>query len=161
LVWKPLDEAIGLLDGLLKRQEQGSRSVEVLQDQYDRLRALRCYFRTLRNVAGWIAGVQGYIAASSRDAQTIMHSAVLATIDDELKNTEDLLQLWSTTRTEFMPVAAAGENFALYGKNFGTLLQKKIELMKEHREDTPFIDRNFMWRMGPGCPVEPGEYLRY
>ena len=82
-----------------------------------------------------------------------MRSAVRATIDDELKNTEDLLQLWITSQTDFMPVSATGENCPLYGSNFGALLQKKIELMKKHRDDTPFIDPNFMWRMGPECPV--------
>ena len=66
LVWKPLDEAIGLLDGLLKtgRRLRGPPH-GVLQDQRDRLRALRCYFRTLRNIAGWIGGVHGYMASST------------------------------------------------------------------------------------------------
>jgi hypothetical protein len=161
LVWKPLDAAIGLLSASLKRQSPSTVAYSVLQDQHDRLRALRCYFRTLRNIAGWIAGVHGYMAASSPDAQTTMLSAVRATIDDELNNAEDLLQLWNTTRTEFMPVASLGEKWSFYGSNFGDLLEKKIALMKKHREDTPFIDPNFMWRMGPECPVQPAEYLRY
>jgi hypothetical protein len=158
LIWNPLDEAVSLLDGVLKK---GTQAAEVVQDQRDRLRALRCYFRTLRNIAGWIVGVHGYVASSTPDERAAMRSAVRATIDDELKNTEDLLQLWRTSRTDFMPVAETGENFALYGGNFGALLEKKIELMKKHRDDTPFIDRNFMWRMGPECPVEPSAYLRY
>jgi hypothetical protein len=161
LVWKPLDAAIGLLGASLKRQPPSTLAYSVLQDQHDRLQALRCYFRTLRNIAGWIAGVHGYMAASSPDAQKMMLSAVRATIDDELKNAEDLLQLWNTTRTEFMPVASLGEKWAFYGSNFGDLLEKKIALMKKHREDTPFIDPNFMWRMGPECTVQPAEYLRY
>ena len=90
-----------------------------------------------------------------------MGKAVRATIDDELRNTEDLLQLWTTSRTEFMPVAAVGESWAMYGANFGDLLQKKIELMKKHHNDTPFIDPNFMWYLGPESPVPPKEYLRY
>lgn len=161
LVWKPLDGAIALLEGSLKREADSAAAAGVLQDQYDRLRALRCYFRTLRNVAGWIAGVHGYMAASSRDAQMAMRSAVRATIDDELRNTEDLLRLWNSSRTEFMPVAALGENYSLYGKNFGLLLQKKIDLMNKHRDDTPSVDPNFMWRMTVDCPVPPADYLRY
>jgi hypothetical protein len=161
LVWKPLDEAIGLLDTSLKQQTQGTSTRDVLQDQRDRLQGLRCYFRTLRNTAGWIAGVRGYMTASSRNAQAAMLVSVRLTIDDELKNAEDLLRLWNTSHTNFMPVASLGENWAFYGSNLGELLQKKIDLMKRHREDTPFIDPNFMWRMGPECPVPPAEYLKY
>jgi hypothetical protein len=161
LVWKPLDEAIALLDASLKRLAQGTSTRDVLQDQRDRLQGLRCYFRTLRNIAGWIAGVRGYMTASSRDAQMAMLSTVRATIDDELKNAEDLLRLWNTSHTNFMPIASLGENWAFYGSNLGELLQKKIDLMKKHREDIPFIDPNFMWRMGAERPVPPAEYLKY
>ncbi|MGB5874013.1 MAG: hypothetical protein WBG80_01410 [Bacteroidota bacterium] len=161
LVWQPLDESIELMDGSLERQAQGTLTYEVLLDQRDRLVALRCYFRTLRNIAGWIAGVHGYMAASSPDAEAAMHSALLATIDDEIKNAEELLQLWNTTRVEFIPVSTVGENFAFYGENLGALIQKKIALMKKHREDTPFVDPDFMWRMGPECPVPQAEYSGY
>lgn len=161
LVWKPLDEALAFLDVSLKRQAQGSSARDVLQDQRDRLQGLRCYFRTLRNVAGWITSVRGYMTASSRGAQTAMLSSVRATIDDELRNAGDLLRLWNTSHTNFVPVASLGENWAFYGSNLGELLQKKIDLMRKHREDTPFIDPDFMWRMGAECPVPPSEYLKY
>ncbi len=161
LVWGPLDEAVRLLNASLTNGTLPVRAGEVLQDQRDRLRGLRCYFRTLRNIAGWIAGVHGYLAASTPEGQATMRSAVRATIDDELNNASDLLELWNTSRTDFMPVAVAKENYAFYGGNFGTLLNKKIQLMKRHRNDTPCIDPNFMWRTGPGCPVEPSAYLRY
>ena len=161
LVWKSLDEALALLDVSLKRQTQGTIPCEVLQDQRDRLQGLRCYFRTLRNLAGWIANVRGYMTASSRNTQMAALSTVRATIDDELKNAEDLLRLWRTSRTNFMPIASLGENFAFYGSNLGELLQKKIDLMRKHRENTPFIDPDFMWRMGAECPVPQSEYLKY
>ncbi|MBF8297220.1 MAG: hypothetical protein HW389_3765, partial [Bacteroidetes bacterium] len=32
-------------------------------------------------------------------------------------------------------------------ENFGELLKKKIELMERHRDDEPYIDPNYMWRM--------------
>jgi len=161
LVWQPLDQAIALLDGAVRKTANPSPAYTILQDQRDRLRAARCYFRTLRNIAGWIAGVRGYMAASTPDAQTRVRSLVRATIDDELKNAEDLLQLWNTSPVHFMQVAQTGESWSMYGGNFGTLVQKKIALMKKHRDDTPWIDPNFMWRMGPECPVPPEEYLRY
>jgi hypothetical protein len=161
LVWEPLDESIALLKGSLKKNAASGTAAGILQDQEDRLRALRCYFRTLRNIAGWIAGVRGYMAASSTDTRIAERTALRATIDDEMRNTEELLRLWNSSQTEFMPVAEFGENSIIYGKNFGELLEKKIELMKKHRDDTPSIDPDFMWRMPAGCPVPPSEYLPY
>ncbi len=161
LVWQPLDEALRLLENSLMKRALPAQAREVLRDQRDRLRGVRCYFRTLRNIAGWVAGVHGYLGAATPEERTALRSAVRATVDDELKNAENLLELWNTSRTDFMPVAAAGENFAFYGANFGELLQRKIQLMKKHRDDTPFIDPNFMWRTWPGCPIEPSEYLLY
>ena len=101
------------------------------------------------------------MTASSRNTQMAALSTVQATIDDELKNAEDLLLLWRASRTNFMPIASLGENFAFYGSNLGELLQKKIDLMRKHRENTPFIDPDFMWRMGAECPVPQSEYLKY
>ena len=94
--------------------------------------ALRCFFQTLHDVAGSIAGVHGCMATSSHPTDDDGHagSRVRPTIDDELRNTEDLLRLWDSSRTAGMPVAAMGENWALHGKNFGLLLHKKIELVK-------------------------------
>jgi hypothetical protein len=161
LVWKPLDTAIVLLDRSLKTRPPDTTASQVLRDQRDRLVALRCYYRTLRNIAEWIAGVKGYMAAASPEAQAMMLRAVRSTIDDEMHNTEELRRLFDSADTRFMPLASTGENWAFYGANFGTLLQKKIALMKKHREDIPFIDPDFMWRMGPECPVPAAEYLRY
>ena len=162
LVWGPLEGAIRTLDTLtLSGGEPGAPGKRILRDQRDRLVAFRCYCRTLRNVAGWIAGVHGYIDAGTPPEREGMLRSVRETIDDELVNTEDLHRLWTTTRTEFMPVAALGESWALYGENFGDLLLRKMSLMKEHRNDLPAIDPDFMWRVGPESPVSPKEYLRY
>lgn len=161
LVWKPLDDAIDLLGASMRSGRLTPDASEALLDQHDRLKAVRCYFRTLRNVAAWIAAVHGYMASSSSAQKIEMGKAVRATIDDELRNTEALLQLWTTSRTEFMPVAAIGESWAMYGTNFGSLLQKKFELMKKHLDDAPAIDPNFMWHVGPECPVQPTDYLKY
>jgi len=156
-VWGPLDRSIGLLRPLAPG-EAGKGGV--IADQRDRLIALRCHFRTLRNVAGWIAGVHGYLdARSAREREENLH-AVRETVDDEIANASALRDLWDTSRTEFMPVAALGENWGLYGENFGDLLGKKIELMRRHRNDIPAIDPAFMWQ-APGSPVSPSEYLRY
>jgi len=161
LVWGPLEAGIRLLDTLARAGGREGRTREVLSDQHDRLIALRCYYRTLRNVAGWIGGVHGYIQAGSPPERERLLTALRATIDDEMRNTGELYRLWSSTRAEFMPVALEGESWALYGGNFGELLLKKIDLMKQHRNDTPAIDPDFMWRVGPQSPVKESEYLRY
>ncbi|HMK38609.1 MAG TPA: hypothetical protein VK569_04655 [Bacteroidota bacterium] len=161
LVWGPLDAGIRILDSLARIGAGEGRRCEVLSDQHDRLVALRCYYRTLRNVAGWIGGVHGYIQAASPPEKERSLAALRATIDDEMKNTGELYRLWSSTRAEFMPVALEGESWALYGGNFGELLMKKITLMKQHRNDTPAIDPDFKWRVGPQPPVNESEYLRY
>ena len=160
LVWQPLDCSIRILD-TLSRAEERIGAEGVMRDQRDRLVALRCYYRTLRNVAGWVAGVHGYCDARTDGERERTLRSVRATIDDELNNARDLYDLWTTTHAEFMPVASNGENWALYGENFGELIRKKIDLMNRHRNDTPAIDRNFMWRVGPASPVGADEYLRY
>ncbi len=162
LVWGPLDSAIRILDTLpFARSPEGKAGAAVVRDQRDRLVAFRCYCRTLRNVAGWIDGVHGYIEAGSSGERDRMLRAVRGTIDDEVNNAESLRGLWQETRSDFMPVASVGESWALYGENFGDLLGKKIALMKLHRNDIPGIDPDFMWRVPPESPVGPEEYLRY
>ena len=158
-VWQPLDRAIAILEETLKTS--GAGSTEVLEDQRDRLIALRCYFRTLRNIGGWVAGVYGYLEAASPEARNRARRELVATIDDEIRNTGELLELWNKTTVGVIPVASEGENFALYGENLGLLLERKIALMLRHREDTPAIDPDFMWRTGPECPVSQDSYLGY
>jgi len=157
LAWGPLDRAITLLRSLAP---EGAVSGGPIPDQRDRLIALRCYYRTLRNIAGWVAGVHGYLDAQSAGSREKSLRALRETIDDEIANAAALRDLWNTSRAQFMPVALLGENSGLYGENFGELLGKKIELMRSRRNDTPAIDPAFMWQV-PGSPVSPSEYLRY
>ncbi|HTO93142.1 MAG TPA: hypothetical protein VMM80_02180 [Bacteroidota bacterium] len=157
LAFGPLDRGIAILRSLAP---SGSAGAGPIPDQRDRLIALRCFFRTLRNIAGWVAGVHGYLDAQSAAGREESLRALRETIDDEIANATALRDLWNTTHTEFMPVASVGENSALYGENFGELLGKKIDLMRRHRNDTPAIDPAFMWQV-PGSPVSPSEYLRY
>ncbi|HUI11218.1 MAG TPA: hypothetical protein VL221_12885 [Bacteroidota bacterium] len=153
----PLDRGIGLLRTLAAGDTGGGG---LLCDQRDRLIALRCFYRTLRNVAAWVAGVHGYIDARSGVEREQRLRDVREMIDDEIANAIELRELWKTSHAQFMPVATLGETSGLYGENFGELLGKKIDLMRAHRGDTPAIDPAFMWQV-PGSPVTPGEYLRY
>jgi len=159
LVWQPLDRAIEVLDAFLGKTADTSAAHAIIRDQRDRLRAARCYYRTLRNVAAWISGVHG--SASSPAVQAGMRTQVRGVIDDEIRNAEELLLLWNTSPVHFMPVMETGENWSMYGRHFGELVQRKIALMRKYRNDAPWIDPDFMWRVGSECPVPPAEYLKY
>ncbi len=170
--WKPLDEAIAVLGAAVARVPDGVRigpdgrrrysgDAEVLVDQLDRLRALRCYFRTLRNTAAWVAGVHGFIEAKDPAEKARRRAAVKAMVDDEIRNARDLAALFETSRIRFLPIDPSGETFNMYGPNLAGLVRKKIALMKEHRDDEPRIDQDFMWRLPPGAGLDPKAYLKY
>ncbi len=159
-VWDNLDEAITVLDGALVKAD-GAESRKVWLDQRDRIRALRCYFRTLRNTAAWVAGVHGYLEAGDAAEKARRLGQVRAMIDDEIRNAKDFIELLETSRVPFMPVAPAGESFNLYGENLPDLIRTRIALMEKHRDDEPHIDPDFMWRLPAGAGISPKDYLRY
>ncbi len=170
--WKPLDDAIAVLGAAIDRVPDGVRiepdgrrrykgEAEVLGDHLDRLRALRCYFRTLRNTAAWVAGVHGCLEAKDPAEKAARRAAVRAMIDDEVRNAGDLAALAETSTVRFMPVDPSGETFNMYGPNLPELIRKKTALMKAHRDDEPRIDPEFMWRMPPDSGLDPKTYLKY
>lgn len=156
--WKPLDEAIGALREAVGETEGSARAA--FTDQLDRLRALRCYFRTLRNTAAWVAGVHGYIEAKDPAEKARRREAVRAMVDDEIRNARDLAALFETSKTRFMPVDPTGETFNMYGTNLPELINKKVSLMEKHRDDEPRIDPDFMWRLPKDAGLDPKVYLK-
>ena len=157
--WKPLDEAIAVL-GENVRTAAGEAGT-VFADQLDRLRALRCYFRTLRNTAAWVAGVHGTIEAKDPAEKDRRRAAVRAMVDDEIANARDLAALFEISKTRFMPVDPTGETFNMHGTNLPELIRKKIALMEKHRNDEPRIDPDFMWRLPSDAGLDPKSYLKY
>lgn len=143
-----MDKALQLLEGMLARAKS-DRARACLQDQYDRMRALRCWYRTQRSVTAWIAGVHTYLESkdnkTKKECRKLLHDMVL----DEIENTRDLLNLWETSKTNWMIVSAAGETTFIYYKNIGELMKRKIQLMTGHEDDEPYVDSNFQWRV-PG-----------
>jgi len=158
--WKRLDQAIQLLQQAVETTS-GPAAREVFEDQVNRARGLRCYWRTLRNTAAWVAGVHGYLEAGDESTKARRRSQVRAMVLDEIENTEALLKLWNAGQANFMPVLACGEAYYMYGANFDELLRRKLALMREHVDDEPRVDPNFLWRMPAGCPVKMEEYLPY
>jgi hypothetical protein len=158
-VWKPLDEAIGVLRDAVQSAKGDAR--EVFVDQFDRLRALRCYFRTLRNTAAWVAGVHGTIEAKDPAERERRLTMVRAMVDDEVGNARALAALFEASKTRFMPVDPTGETFNMYGTNLTELIRRKIALMEKHRNDEPRIDPDFMWRLPPDSGLDPKAYIKY
>ena len=157
--WKPLDEAIAALTEAVG--ETGDAVRAVFTDQLDRLRALRCYFRTLRNTAAWVAGVHGCLEAEDPAEKARRRKAVRAMVDDEIANARDLAALFESSTTPFMPVDPTGETFNMYGANLPELIGRKIALMERHRDDEPRVDPDFMWRMPPDAGLDPALYLKH
>ncbi|MEW6510961.1 MAG: hypothetical protein AB1428_08400 [Bacteroidota bacterium] len=124
----------------------------VFADLHDRLRAARAFYRTLRNMVAWIESVHGYCGATDPKDRTHFRSLCDAMVEDELANARDLLDLWRSSRTDFMPVSTIGETLHCYGENFGDLLSRKIALMEKHGKDEPHIDPQYMWRMHERVP---------
>ena len=159
--WKPLNKAISILEKTLKTVPKDSPAYNVFIDQRDRYKGLKCYYKTLENLAAWIAGVHGYIDSDDSATKREKLKMVREMIADEIENSKDLLNLWQNSKVDFMPISDLTETMYTYGDNFGELLQKRIELMEKHKNDTPYVNPNFMWRMPKGFDVPEEEYLKY
>ncbi|MDZ7338346.1 MAG: hypothetical protein ONB30_07395 [candidate division KSB1 bacterium] len=144
-LWDPLDTAIEKLEAVQREAtaELGERNVIV--DQWVRLRALRCWFMTQRNVAAWIAGVHGYMRARAAARKRHYRELVRDLMEKEIRNTEELKVLWRSP-VSFMALTDKGESPLMYGDTLGDLLDRRIALMRKHMEDEPFIEEGYMER---------------
>jgi hypothetical protein len=139
-----LDEAIRLL-----RTAGGSSPV--IADQTIRLRALRCWMTTQRNIAVWVDSAYGFLNATEPADKLRFKSAMQAMMRTEIANSEELIRLLDSGIT-FIALTDQGETPLMYGINLPELLQKRIGLMEKHIGDDPFIDMNYIERMA-GMPV--------
>jgi hypothetical protein len=121
----------------------------VLQDQYDRMRALKCWYRTERNVAAWVAGVHTYLESNDVRVKKTSRRFLREMVLDEIENAKDLLDLWETSTTNWMIISGVGETTFIYYENFGELVKRKIQLMRGRENDEPYVDPDFQWRV-PG-----------
>ncbi len=141
-----INTGIALIDGMFALTSSDAAQA-CLTDQFDRLRALRCWFRTQRNVAAWVAGVHGFLESRDEKVRHDCKAQLRQMVLDEIENTKDLLQLWETSTTNWMIISGVAESSYIYYKNFGDLLKRKIELMTGHENDDPYIDPDFQWRV--------------
>jgi hypothetical protein len=152
-VYPEIEHAVELARARRDATPAGSPANTVFTHLYDRLAGIQCWFRTQRNVAGWVEGVHGYIEATDAATKAACRALVRDIILDEKANAKALLEHVETARTEWMLVSAVGETTFIYGENFADLLRRKIALMEGREDDEPYIDPDFMWRVpGINCP---------
>jgi hypothetical protein len=148
-VWKPLDSAIDLFR-MKWNEATDSKDFEakkVFEDQYHRMRALKYLYMTLRNTAVWVYAVHEYLDVKDPDKRTECRQLLSEMIEKEIQNCQELIELWETAGIEWMIVSGSEETAFIHGENFPHLLDKKIALMEKHRNDEPFIDPDYMFRL--------------
>ena len=150
--------AMALL-GKMKARATTDAAQACVDDLTDRMRALSCWYRTQRNVTAWVAGVHSYLETKDKKVKKDSRRLLKQMVLDEIANTKELLHLWETSRTNWMIVSGVGETTFIYYKNFGELLRRKIELMRGHENDEPYVDPDFQWRV-PGFPPVEQERIR-
>ena len=154
-VWPALDGAIGLLASrradALARLGPGN----VIEDQWIRLRALRCWIMTHRNVSAWVAGVYGWMEAASEGEKARWRGVLDQMIAREITNSLDLMAIVDSG-VEFMATTDLGESPLMHGRNLKDLLARRIALMERHAADEPYIDPGYMERMSAlECGARP------
>jgi hypothetical protein len=158
-----LDRAIELATRLEQgtAEDGATEAHRIVKETKDRLRAYRAYCRTLRNIAGWIAGVHGFLRSNDEATGAASRALVDAVVQSELANARELLDLWESSQTDFIPITAHGETMHTYGLNLGTLVREKIRLMEAFGDSEPYIDPDYMWRMPEETGLDSNEYLGY
>ncbi|MGD8699036.1 MAG: hypothetical protein PVJ43_07080 [Gemmatimonadales bacterium] len=142
-VWEPLDAALELLDSARAEAVDKLGAGNVIEDQWVRLSALRCWLMTQRSVAAWVVGVCGTMQAVSESERSECRAVLDEMIARELSNSKQLLELLDSG-VEFMATTDLGESALMYGRNLKELVEKRIELMTAHRDDEPYIDPKYI-----------------
>jgi hypothetical protein len=140
-VWKYTDEAIEILE-----KADHEDAPDIIHDQLIRIKALRCWIMTNRNVAAWVSGVHGYLATENGIKKETYRAAIRSLMDLEIDNAYKLLDLLDDD-IEFMAMTDQGETPLIHGMNLKENIRKKIRLMQEHLEDEPYIDPTYTEKM--------------
>jgi hypothetical protein len=154
-VWEPLANAVDLLRKKMELvpQMDDNHDFSVFEDQYFRIRALRCLYETLRNTAVWIYAVHEYLESTDPQRKAECRTLLEEMVDREILNCRELLRLWKEAPIEWMIISGTEETPFIHGENFPKLLKKKIALMEKHKHDEPYIDPDYMFRI-PNNPYE-------
>ncbi|MFC2084720.1 hypothetical protein ACFLS9_06660 [Bacteroidota bacterium] len=142
-IWQPLDNAIQLLNDVREESTHTLGENNTIYDYLIRLKALRCWFMTQRNVAAWITGVHGYLNTEDQSEKERNRKILFNMIEKEINNSKELIKLLNTN-IEFMAMTAQDETKLVYGSNLKELLIKRIDLMERHKNDEPYIDPEYI-----------------
>lgn len=145
-VWTPLDRAIELLEQASAAARGLLDDRNVIADHLVRLRALRCWLITQRNLAQWVASVYGWMGSVDEETRAAHRTALRQSMDLEIANSCALIDLLGSG-VEFMATTDLGETPLMHGRNLETLLRKRVSLMWRHIGDDPYIDHDYMMRM--------------
>ncbi len=148
-VWDPLEKALELFErGRKNSSAAGSEGSEkVFRDQHTRIRALQSLYETLRNTALWIYAVHTYVKSADPEERARMRDQLAGMIEREIRNCVKLKELWEEAEIEWMIVSGSEETPFIYAPNLGTLLERKVELMREYGDHEPRIDPEYMFRV--------------
>ncbi|UCD75991.1 MAG: hypothetical protein JSV91_03530, partial [Phycisphaerales bacterium] len=145
-LWGPVDEAIRILEAARAEAREALGADNVIEDQFVRLKALRCWFVTQRSVAAWVAGVHGYLQAQDSGERASCRRLLRDMMEEEIDNSRELSRLLDSG-TEFMAMTDQGETPLIHGENLRELLVKRIALMRRHMDDEPYIDPDYIERI--------------
>lgn len=148
-VWGYLEAAIELFKEKMKEAELhgNQKAFRVFEDQYFRIRALRCLYETLRNAAVWIFAVHEYLDCPDPKDKARCRNLLDEMSEREIQNCRELIQLWESAPVEWMIVSGSVETPFIHAENFPKLLRKKIALIEKHRDDEPHLDPDYMFRV--------------
>ncbi|MBD3385445.1 hypothetical protein GF407_11035 [candidate division KSB1 bacterium] len=141
-----LHKALAMLYDLKQKSNDKSGNVFFV-DLYDRIRALKCWITTQRNVQAWVAGVHGYLRSNDKAFKKECRTLLKKMVQLEIENMKELLDLWQHSSTDFVVISGQGESVHALGENFGEHIERKIELMRQHGDDEPHVDPKFIWRV--------------
>jgi hypothetical protein len=148
-VWAPLNAAISLFGRIMEtvREPEENKALRVFEDQYFRIKALKCFYETLRNTAVWIFAVHEFMETKDPSQRAFCKKLLEEMIEREILNSLELLHLWDESPVEWMILSGSEETPFIHTDNFPSLLKKKIDLMKKYRNAEPFIDPDYMFRV--------------
>ncbi len=146
-VLPPLDGALRATVEVLSTLRVDHPALPVFDDLRDRLLAARAYLTTMRNTMAWSEAVHGYRKAETQQQKDVYRALSKEMVDNEVRNSRELLSLWKRTQRDVLSISELCETLHIYGENFGDLLERKIILMEQHRDDEPRVDEAYMWRV--------------
>ncbi len=157
-VWAPLNAAISLFGKIKEtiRDPEENQALRVFEDQYFRIKALKCLYETLRNTAVWIFAVHEFMETKDPSQKDFCKKLLEEMIETEILNSLEFLNLWDEAPVEWMIVSGSEETPFIHSDNFPLLLEKKIDLMKKYGSAEPYIDTDYMYRV-EGNPYEEAQ----